>query len=528
MQCSILFHCRDGELPPVTESRKIGWLPRESPKLGEKMIRLVLLLLGADFIRRNWHVLATAGLVWGAIGVSLMIDALDGVLNFPLRLFGYLLLIESLVTLVVANSGIGAQKTLRYVKGGLFLLISILIISPHHASGMVLAMLFGAAFAIGGGLQITSAALVRFPRWRMAIAGGAVQIVLAILFFQPYPTHYKGTVPFCLALGLMFGGWNMIWLALRSRMLPQRVSVDMLEDHNEGDDRPFDAGLYRGDEPKPALRLGGKGQGKGTPADPAGPASVAPAQPAQADEQVLEGGLAPLTVHVWTPTGSAKGPARRQPVVDRYIAAVDTNGVISTGHASLEIQPDLYISLYPAQEIDRSPDQFARLLRATAENDVGGRYLSDYRSEAAAWCESTEKIVFRDYHRAHLERFWAGYRKREVYNLTYRNCSSTVARALEAALEGVIGRRDRHWFNAVRMMLTPEIWVASQIRKRALTMAWTPGLVLDYARALRAVVHPRPLSWSASLQLAIRQSRRLREVWRARRRYAEGGASQEP
>ncbi|MCA1323068.1 HdeD family acid-resistance protein [Herbaspirillum sp. alder98] len=496
------------------------------------MIRLVLLLLGADFIRRNWHVLATAGVVWGAIGVSLMIDALDGVLNFPLQLFGYLLLVESLVTLVVANSGIGAQKTLRYVKGGLFLLISILIISPHHASGMVLAMLFGAAFAIGGGLQITSAALVRFPRWRMAVAGGGVQILLAIVFFQPYPTHYKGTVPFCLALGLIFGGWNMIWLALRSRMLPQRVSVDMLDEHNEGDDRPFDAGLYRGDEAKPSLRMGGKGQGPAAAASAplnaaAAASAVPPSQPEIIDDQALEGGLPPLTVHVWTPTGSAKGPARRQPVVDRYIAAVDTNGVISTGHAALEIQPDLYISLYPAQEIDRSPDQFARLLRATAENDVGGRYLTDYRSEAAAWCESTEKIVFRDYHRAHLDRFWAGYRKREVYNLTYRNCSSTVARGLEAALEGVIGRRDRHWFNAVRMMLTPEIWVASQIRKRALTMAWTPGLVLDYARALRAVVHPRPLSWSASLQLAIRQSRRLREVWRARRRYAERGAAQD-
>jgi hypothetical protein len=59
-------------------------------------------------------------------------------------------------------------------------------------------------------------------------------------------------------------------------------------------------------------------------------------------------------------------------VIDRYIAAVGMQGVISTGHAALEIQPDLYISLYPAEEIDRSPDQFARLLRATADNDVKG------------------------------------------------------------------------------------------------------------------------------------------------------------
>lgn len=462
------------------------------------MIRLVLLLLGADFIRRNWHALAVAGLAWGTIGVSLIIDALDGVLNFPLTLFGYLLLAESLVTLWVANSGMGAQKTLRYAKGGLFLLIAVLVITRHQASNMALAMLFGIAFTIGGSLQITSALVVRFPRWRMAMFGGIVQIALAIFFFQPYPTHYKGTVPYCIGLGLVFGGWNMIWLALRSRMLPQQASADVLVERNSGDDRPFDAGLHDG---APDLQ---EQLGAGTPA-PAKPPSGA--QP-------------PLTVHVWTPAGSAKGPARRQPLIDRYIAAVDNQGVISTGHAALEILPELYISLYPAEEIDRSPDQFARLLRATADNDVKGRYLTDYRSEAAAWCESTEKIVFRDYRRPSLDRFWQHYRQTEIYNLTYRNCSSTVAHALEAALEGVIGGRDRHWFNVVRMMFTPEIWVASQIRKRAVTMAWTPGMVLDYARALRAVVHPRPLSWAASLHLALRQSRRLRKAWRTARRQA--------
>jgi len=36
---------------------------------------------------------------------------------------------------------------------------------------------------------------------------------------------------------------------------------------------------------------------------------------------------------------------------------------------------------------------------------------------------------------------------------------------------------------------------AAQMRKRAMTMAWTPGLVMDYARALQAIVHPVPLSW---------------------------------
>lgn len=442
------------------------------------MIRLVLLLLGADFIRRYWHVLALMGLAWGIVGVSLCIDALDGVLVFPLTLFGWLLLLESLATLFLASSGVGAQKTLRYVKGGLFLLIALLIISPYHQSDMLLAMLFGTAFTIGGGLQIISASIVRFPRWRMALAGGIGQILIAIFFFQPYPTHYKGTVPYCLGMGLIFSGWSLIWLASRSRRLPRESSLSQLAYRNADSDRPLDAGSYDG--------------------------QLAATTP------TVNASATPLTVHVWTPAGSAREATLHRPIVDRYIAAVDASGRISTGHAALEIAPSLYISLYPAVEIDRSPGEFSRLLRATPDNNVRGRYLTDYPSESAAWCESTEKISFRDYDARHLQQFWQDYRREEIYNLTHRNCSSTVAHALEAALEGVIGKRADHWLSFVKILFTPEVWVASHIRKRAMTMAWTPGLILDYARALRAVVHPRPLSWLASVQLALRSIRRTR------------------
>jgi len=458
------------------------------------MIRLVLLLLGADFIRRYWHVLAIVGAIWGVIGISLFIDALDGVLVFPLTLFGYLLLLESLATLFLASSGVGAQKTLRYVKGGLFLLISLLIISSHSTSNMLLAMLFGAAFAIGGCLQLASAMVVRFPNWRWAVAGGVGQIGIAIFFIQPYPTHYRGTIPYCLGIGLMFSGWSMVWLATRSRRLPPHASISELSFRNASSDRPLDAGLYPTAEGS----------------------AVVPA--ASGGEVRMRDPGATLTVHVWTPSGSARSATLNRPVVDRYIAAVDANGVISTGHAALEVQRDIYISLYPAQEIDRSPHAFARTLRATADNNVRGRYLTDYPSEAKSWCESTEKIVFRDYDLPRLHRFWQHYRREEIYNLTHRNCSSTVTYALEAALEGVVGARaGGHWWSFIKILLTPEVWVASQIHKRATTMAWTPGLTLDYARALRAIVHPRPLSWIASLQLALRHSRRLRLAERRRR-----------
>ena len=38
------------------------------------------------------------------------------------------------------------------------------------------------------------------------------------------------------------------------------------------------------------------------------------------------------------------------------------------------------------------------------------------------------------------------------------------------------------------------------IRQRAESMAWTPGLVLDYARAMGAVIHPPEMLWRRLLQ----------------------------
>ena len=84
----------------------------------------------------------------------------------------------------------------------------------------------------------------------------------------------------------------------------------------------------------------------------------------------------------------------------------------------------------------------------------------------------------RNYDPERLRSFWDEYRRDTTYNLTHRNCSSTVARALEAALQGLVARAWTHldgWWPLFRLVLTPELWVAAHLRKRAVTMAWTPG-----------------------------------------------------
>ncbi|MGO4413954.1 MULTISPECIES: HdeD family acid-resistance protein [Cupriavidus] len=437
------------------------------------MVRLLMLLLGVDYLRTRWKGLAWAGAVSMVVGTVLFVDALDGKLDFPIEPFAWLLLLEGLATLAVASTGMGGQRTLRYVKGVAFSVAAILVLAGHHHGHMILSLIFGTLFLADGLLQVASAHVVRFRTWRLAMAGGLLEIALAIFFIQPYPTHYVGTVPYCVGLGLIFGGWNMLLLASRVRRLP--------------------AGPGSRDDP--AFTSDGAARRRLTTWR----------SPPAADERAL-------IVHVWTPVGTAKAEAQRQPIIDRYIAAVDRDGVISTGHAALESPEGIYISLYPAVEIDRSPDDFARLLRATRENDVPGLFQPDYPTESSAWCPSTVQVRIRNYDAERLRTFWHDDRQNTTYNLTHRNCSSTVAQALDAALEGAAARvwaRLDGWWPLLRLLLTPELWVAAHLRKRATTMAWTPGLTLDYARAMSMLADPRPFAWATVLDgLTARRSGR--------------------
>jgi len=416
------------------------------------MIRLALLLLGPEFIRTRWPVLALIGALWALLGAALIVDAFRGSEWFPIHIFGYLLILEALVTLVATTSNLGTQTVLRKGRGVAFFLIGLLIIDPHPVSDLILAMIFGLLFAVDGGLRVSAAWVVRFPHWPASLLMGLLEIASAIMLFLPYPLVYAGTVPYCIGLGMLISGIGALLLALRLRRLRPDTLLSLLLSRNHTMD-----------------------------------VLMAPSAP-----EATAGNPVPLTVHVWTPVGSAQ-EALPQPLVDRYIAAVDGHGVISTGHAALEVAPDLYISHYPAQEIDHSPEDFRHLLRATDDNDVAGRFQPSYAIESSGWCPSTAQVHFEHYDRGRLRAFWKVYSGDTTYNLTNRNCSSTVAAALEAALEGTLARHGPRITPFLSSLCNPELWVASQLRKHAEAMAWTPGLVLDYARALRVAINPPPL-----------------------------------
>jgi len=427
------------------------------------MVRLVLVLLGVDYLRRRTAGMYWLGFLFVLAGLVLLVDSLDNDHYFPLSVFAGLLAVGGIGALAIGALSTGGLRIGRMIEGIVFVIAASLVMTGHQHGGFWLSMIFGTLFLIDGLLQCLSATVVRYPRWRGALWGGLCEIAIAISFYSPYPFGYSGAVPYALGLALMFVGWGMLWLAVRVRLLPEGTSVEQL----------MHGALY-----KPVA------------AEP-GAAADAPAGP-------LDGGEPELVVHVWLPAGTVRQvPLQRRPLIDRYVAAVDAKGAVWTGHVAMNAPGGPYISLDPATPMKRSL-QGMRMLHAAAYNNVIGHFQSDYETDARLRGPSTERIRIRNFDASRLRRFWHHYRQDTTYNLTRRNCAVSVARALEAGVEGAVSRlhgSDPGWHLFFTLLLMPELWVAAQIRKRAKTMAWTPGLVLDYARALGMLVDPPSIGW---------------------------------
>ncbi|WP_238149176.1 hypothetical protein [Arsenophonus endosymbiont of Aleurodicus floccissimus] len=202
---------------------------------------------------------------------------------------------------------------------------------------------------------------------------------LAMVILFPYPISYQSTFSIVLAVLLMLSGISAIRFSNKLRVIRHGQTIFTLMADSALSQKEFEQQEIKIDAIMPMT-----------------------------DEQRMNINLShilPLIVHIWTPEGSANITARPRPVINHYIAAVDSNGVISTGHAALEIRNQIYISLYPIEDIDRSLSEFLNKLKATEENNVAGEFQSDYVSEVSQWCRSDFQIHFYHYNSVNLAIF---------------------------------------------------------------------------------------------------------------------------
>ncbi len=188
------------------------------------MIQIALLLFGADFVRTKSKYLWFIGFLWGIAGSLIFIDGLDGQLYFPLKTFGFFLILESLITLSVASSGVGTQKAVLYFKGGIFFFSAVIIIINQTYSNLLLSIILGFAYFIIGLFVGVSAWVVRFPRWQTAAFYGLVQIIFAFFLF----IHYQAIISFFLGFLMIDSGFSCLKMARRTSQMKRATSVFQL------------------------------------------------------------------------------------------------------------------------------------------------------------------------------------------------------------------------------------------------------------------------------------------------------------
>src|SRR5262245_11032656 len=156
------------------------------------MIRLILILLGVDYLRRRSVAMYGLGFAFVLAGLVLLVDSLGSYGYFPVKIFAGLLVVTGVCALAMAAASPGPIRIGRTGEGIVFVLAASLVMAGHQGD-FWLAMILGTVFALDGVLQCLSAVIVRYPRWRVALVGGLCEIAIAISFFSPYPFGYDAT-----------------------------------------------------------------------------------------------------------------------------------------------------------------------------------------------------------------------------------------------------------------------------------------------------------------------------------------------
>ena len=399
------------------------------------MIYIIIMLYGRD--RAKKHFWALLGLAF----LGILIGASFFMLPFFADPYEYTvflcipILLEAIRSFVCAFYCAGAARGLRVSRGiVLLLMIYIVLFAQIHPWNTVLSGFITGLYLIFSSIwKMSNSLVLRFRRWKFMLGVSIVELCIGFWNFIPWSFDYSSRQIYwdvgTLILVYSINSFIIYYLVINSEL---------------------------------------------------GTASDKQHDEAKKNRQSRDNAI----VYVWTTTG--KLPLFYK-IIARYIISKNASGVISTGHAAFELD-EIYISHYPANDIERDASQFLKILKSTDENNDSGVFQLNYLDEVKISSPSNFKIIIEGVNKEKLDSFWQEYRKDTTYNLTNRNCSTVVSLALMKGTEGYFSEKKGGIRLFLKALFSPELWVMSQLRKHASIMTWTPGIVLDYSRAMSALL----------------------------------------
>ena len=136
-------------------------------------------------------------------------------------ILGWVFLIGGVFEIIHAvTSWKGSGPVIRLLSGVLSLLVGIMLLAFPLQGILTLTLLVAALFIVQGVFKLIWTFQVKpLPNWGWVLFDGIVSLVLGVIIYAEWPKDASWAIGLLVGIGLIFGGWTRIMLAMAFRGL---------------------------------------------------------------------------------------------------------------------------------------------------------------------------------------------------------------------------------------------------------------------------------------------------------------------
>lgn len=178
-------------------------------------------------MKKNWGWFLTAGIIMVVIGVIAL--AVPAAATVVVELFlGWVFLIGGIFEIISAcTSWSSGSSVIRLLSGILSVIVGIILLTFVAQGVLVITLLLGIYFIVQGVVSLIWAFQARpLPNWGWVLFNGIVSLILGGLIWGEWPGDAAWVIGLLVGIGLIFGGWTRIMLAVAFRGLDEGVAAE--------------------------------------------------------------------------------------------------------------------------------------------------------------------------------------------------------------------------------------------------------------------------------------------------------------